>query len=75
MTKSKIKPRTVRSAKRQGWRVVTAKNYSDKNVSWVGLMIWSDRMLKGNYVQSYSNHEFAFEREEDASHFLMKWCI
>jgi hypothetical protein len=68
-------PRTVRSAKKHGWRVVTARNYLDKNVSWLGLMIWSDRSLKGKYVQSYSKHEFAFEREEDASYFLMKWCI
>ena len=71
----KRKPSSVRSARKQGWHVVSARNYLDKNVSWLGLMIWSDRMLKGGYVNSYSKHEFAFEREEDASHFLMKWCI
>ena len=68
-------PKSVRGARKRGWHVVKAKNYSDKNVSWVGLMIWSDRMLKGNYVQSFVNHEFAFERSEDASYFLMKWCL
>ena len=68
-------PRSVRGARKRGWRVVAAKNYADKNVSWLGLHIWSDRSLKGHFVSSYSNHEFAFEREEDASHFVMKWCI
>jgi len=75
MRKAKTNPRSVRSAKKQGWRVVAAKNYMDKNVSWLGLMIWSDRMLKGKYVESFSKHEFAFEREEDASYFVMKWCV
>lgn len=68
-------PRTVRGARKRGWHVVKAKNYSSKNVSWLGLMIWNDRMLKGNYVQCFVNSEFAFERQEDASYFLMKWCL
>ena len=71
----KTNPRSVRGARKRGWRIVEAKNYATKNVSWLGLHIWSDRMLTGNFVSSYANHEFAFEREEDASHFVMKWCI
>lgn len=66
-------PRTVRSARKRGWRVVTAKNYLDKNVSWLGLVIWSDRTLKGRFVNNYANHEFAFERDEDASIFVLRW--
>ncbi len=71
---SRKNPRSVRGAEKRGWTVLRPKNDA-KHVSWVGLMIWSDRMLKGHYVQDFQTHRFAFERPEDASHFAMKWCL
>lgn len=68
-------PRTVRGAARRGWRVIEPKNYSSKNVSWLGLCIWSDRHMKGRFVNNFVENKFAFELDEDASHFLMKWCL
>ena len=69
----KRKPRDIRSAKRQGWTVVEPKNYAGKNVSYLGLMIWTDRNAKGRYVSSFSPTRFAFENEGDASWFALKW--
>ena len=74
-TMKRNNPRSVRGAERRGWRVLEVKDYAKKNVSWLGLCIWSDRHMKGHYVQNFQSHKFAFERDEDASHFLMKWCL
>ena len=69
----KNKPRSVRGALRRGWTVIEVKDYAGKNVSYLGLQIWTDRNAKGRYVSSFSPTKFAFEREEDASWFALKW--
>jgi hypothetical protein len=67
----KNNPRSVRSAVRRKWKVVEVKHRDD--VSYLGLQIWTDRNAKGRYVSSFSPTKFAFEREEDASWFALKW--
>ena len=69
------KPRDVRGAKRQGWTVVELQGslYEKGFVSYLGLMIWTDRNAKGRYVSSFQPTRFAFELERDASWFALKW--
>jgi hypothetical protein len=67
----KNNPRSVRSAVRRKWKVVEVKHRDD--VSYLGLQIWTDRNVKGKYVSSFSPTKFAFEREEDASWFTLRW--
>lgn len=66
-------PRSVRGAKRRGWTMIEPKNYADKNVSYLGLQIWTDRNAKGKYVSSFEPTKFAFELDRDASWFALKW--
>jgi hypothetical protein len=68
------KPRDIRAARRREWTVIRTEEYRDKNVSWLGLMIWTDRNAIGKYVCSFSTREFAFELEKDASWFALKWA-
>ena len=67
----KNNPRSVRSAVRRKWKVVEVKHRDD--VSYLCLQIWTDRNVKGKYVSSFSPTKFAFEREEDASWFTLRW--
>ena len=69
------KPRDVRGAKRQGWIVVEPQGslYEKGVVSYLGLMIWTDRNAKGRYISSFQPTRFAFETERDASWFALKW--
>lgn len=67
----KNNPRSVRGAVRRKWTIVEVKHRDD--VSYLGLQIWTDRNAKGRYVSSFSPTKFAFEREEDASWFTLKW--
>jgi hypothetical protein len=66
-------PRNIRGAVRRGWPVIRPEGFIDKDVSWLGLLIWTDRNAKGRYVCSYNTCEFAFELERDASWFALKW--
>ena len=70
-------PRTVRGARKKGWHIVKVPGLyrEGKNTSWLGLQIWTLQQTKGNFVNSFALREFAFELEEDASWFTMKWCI
>ena len=70
----KRKPRDIRSAKRQGWIVVEPKNFAKINVSYLGLLIWTDRNAKGRYVSKFDPTKFAFELERDASWFALRWA-
>jgi len=69
----KNKPRSVRGALRQGWTVIELKDYADKNVSYLGLQIWTDRNVKGKYISSFMPTRFAFELEKDANWFALRW--
>ena len=73
--KKKGNPRTVRGARRMNWHVVDVPgSVLEKNlVSWLGVMIWTDRNTDCKYVQSFQTREFAFENEADASKFILKW--
>jgi hypothetical protein len=70
-------PRTITGAKRKGWHVVEpVDDYIRRhNVSWLGLVIWTDRNTDGHYLNNYSSRQFAFERVEDASKFLFMWGL
>ena len=69
----KNKPRSVRGALRRGWTVVKVKDYAGKNVSYLGLQIWTDRNVKGKYISSFMPTQFAFELEKDANWFALRW--
>jgi hypothetical protein len=72
----KTNPRTVRGARKKGWHIVKVpNNFIEKNVSWLGLVIWSTHQTKGNFVNNFALREFAFESTDDASWFTMKWCL
>jgi hypothetical protein len=64
-------PRSVRAAKRRGWAVVEPTKFN--NVSYLGLMIWTDRNTTGKYVSSFEPTRFAFEQIADAAYFTLKW--
>jgi hypothetical protein len=65
-------PRTVRGAKKRGWRLVEPQQGMN-HVSWIGLNIWAERAMSGYWVSSYALHTFAFERDSDAVMFQLKW--
>lgn len=67
------KPRDIRSAVRRGWTVIDVKNHIDKNVSYLGLQVWTDRNAKGRYISRFMPTKFAFENESDAAWFALKW--
>jgi hypothetical protein len=69
----KNKPKSVRGALRRGWTVIEVKDYAGKNVSYLGLQIWTDRNVKGKYVSSFMPTQFAFELEKDANWFALRW--
>lgn len=72
----KTNPRSVRGARKRGWHVVKVPNsFVERNVSWLGLDIWANINTQGNYIDSFMLREFAFERQEDASWFALKWCV
>lgn len=64
-------PRSVRAAKRRSWTVVEPTKFN--NVSYLGLMIWTDRNTSGKYVSSFEPTRFAFEQIADAAYFTLKW--
>lgn len=70
-------PRSVRGAGRRGWHVVKIdpEKRMASNTSWLGLLVWADKNMKGPYVSSFETNKFAFEKTEDASWFTMKWCV
>lgn len=76
MKKRKNYPRSIRGAERRGYIVVdVSNNILDKfNVSWLGLVIWTDRCAKHHYINNFVQRKMAFESEEDASFFMLKWC-
>lgn len=69
----KNKPRNLRSAARRNWTIVDIEHRDD--VSYLGLQIWTDRHVKGRYISSFYPWpcKFAFELEQDASMFALKW--
>lgn len=73
----KENPRTIRGARRKGWHIVESGKSVFKDdqcvASWTGLNIWAELNSSGYWVSSYSLGQFAFEREEDASMFIVKW--
>ncbi len=69
----KNKPRSVRGAARRGWTVIEVTDHAGKNVSYLGLQIWINRNVKGNYVSSFRPTQFAFELEKDANWFALRW--
>jgi hypothetical protein len=73
--KNDRKPRDVRAARRREWTVISPKGFKNNDVSWLGLMIWTDRNAMGKYVCSFNTCEFAFELEKDASWFALKWAF
>lgn len=76
MPYEKTAPRTIRTAKKRGWHVVEVpRNYADKNVSWLGLCIWTDRHATGRYINNFAIFKFAFQNEADASMFIWEWCL
>lgn len=66
-------PRDVRGAQRRGWHVIELDAEKRMDVSYLSLLFWTDRHAKGRVVSSYSPTKFAFEKEEDASWFVLKW--
>lgn len=73
----KDNPRTVRGARKRGWSVIDIGQgvYKDEQcqASWVGLNIWAERNASGHWISSFALGQFAFERDEDASMFILKW--
>ena len=67
----------MRTAVRAGWHVIEITNDTrqSRNISHLGLMIWTDANKIGRYITSYNGHlsKFAFERIEDAAMFTLKW--
>ena len=66
-------PRTIRGAKKRGWTVVQVRNDYTKDLSWMGLNIWTDKNLSGYWMSSFHYREFAFENPSDALLFKLKW--
>lgn len=64
-------PRSVRGAEKRGWKIVEVKHRND--VSYLGLIIWTDRSAKGKYISSFSPTRFAFELDGDAAWFALRW--
>jgi hypothetical protein len=72
----KTAPRTIRTANKRGWHVIEVpRNYVDKNVSWLGLCIWTDRHATGRHLNNFAMRKFAFQNDADASMFLFQWCL
>ncbi len=60
-------PKSLRTARKYGWTVVEVKRQED--LSWLGITIKVDRMIKGRYVRAYGNNgggTMAFENAMDA---------
>ena len=70
-------PRSIAGAVKRGWHVVEpSQHYGPKyNVSWLGLVIWTERNANGNWLSDYSKRQFAFDCVEDASKFLFAWGL
>lgn len=67
MPKKAKNPRTLRTAVRSGWTPVIIKRH--ERLSYIGMLIQIDRMIKGRYVARYNNQgggELAFESAQDA---------
>ena len=65
-------PRTVRGAVKRGWHVVQPQR--QEKITWMGLNIWSERVMQGYWISSYAKNQFALERESDATMFKLKWA-
>lgn len=60
-------PKSLRTAVKYGWTPVTVKR--QEKLSWLGVTIQVDRMIKGRYVRAYDSHgggKMAFEEPQDA---------
>ena len=64
--------RGVREAKREGWRVVNTRKLKGP-ASWNQLYAWLDKNCTGQYKESFYLQEIAFEKDRDASWFIMRW--
>lgn len=62
----------VRKAKRLGWTVISTRNLNGPT-SWNQLYDWLNSNTKGQYVESFYLQEIAFEKEQDANWFSLKW--
>jgi hypothetical protein len=70
--KTKTKMRGVREARKNGWQIVNTRNLKEPT-SWNQLTVWLVSNCKGNYKESFFLQQIAFERDRDASWFIMKW--
>ena len=72
-------PTSVRGAVRRGWHpvLVTQAQRVKHNVSHMGLHIWCQFNVKGNFKAtfdpSHNESKLAFEDAEDAFWFNLKW--
>ncbi len=60
-------PKSLRTAIKYGWHVVQVKR--QEKLSWMGIVISTDRMARGRYVRFYGNNgggTMAFENAQDA---------
>ena len=64
--------RGVREAERNGWRVVDTRKLKGP-ASWNQLYEWLDGNCTGNYKESFYLQKIAFEKDRDASWFMLKW--
>ena len=74
MPKKPKNPRSLRSAVRCGWTPVTIKRH--EQLSYIGMLIQIDRMIKGRYVANYTfqgGGDLAFENDQDAVMVAMKF--
>lgn len=76
MKKRKNYPTSIRGAKRRGYTIVDVPigNMEKFNTSWLGLVIWTDRCSSKHFINNFAERKMAFEAEEDASMFMLKWC-
>lgn len=74
MPKKVKNPRSLRTAVRQGWTPVSIKRH--ERLSYIGMLIQIDRMIKGRYVTRYNNQgggDLAFENDQDAVMVAMRF--
>lgn len=70
--KTRNEIRGVREAEREGWRVVNTRDLKGPT-SWNQLYDWLDHNCKGDFRESFYLQKIAFEKDRDASWFMLKW--
>lgn len=71
-------PKSVRGAERRGYHIVELplSNLNDRQTSWLGVNIWCTRQVKGHFVSRFHpDYKFAFQNEQDAVWFRLKWVL